>query len=55
MKSLQYMCETCLVRILIKTLENRKKNIKTWIVSIDEWISQLDINDIKVMFITFYN
>ena len=48
MKSLEYLCESCLVRLLIATLEDRKKKIKTWIVSIEEWIEQLDIEDIKV-------
>ena len=48
MKTLEYLCESCLVRLLIATLEDRKKKIKTWIVSIEEWIEQLDIEDIKV-------
>ena len=34
--------------MLIATLEGRKKKIKTWIVSIEDWIEQLDIEDIKV-------
>ena len=48
MKTLEYLCESCLVRMLIATLEDRKKKIKTWIVSIEDWIEQLDIKDIKV-------
>ena len=48
MKTLEYLCESCLVRMLIATLEDRKKKIKTWIVSIEDWIEQLDIEDIKV-------
>ena len=48
MKSLQNLCETCLVQLLIKILESRKKKITKWIVSIDEWIAQLNIQDIKV-------
>ena len=48
MKTLEYLCESCLVRMLIATLDDRKKKIKTWIVSIEEWIEQLDIEDIKV-------
>ena len=56
MKTLEYLCESCLVRLLIATLEDRKKKIKTWIVSIEEWIEQLDIDDIKVnYFITWDN
>ena len=52
MKTLEYLCESCLVRLLIATLEDRKKKIKTWIVSIEEWIEQLDIEDIKVNYFT---
>ena len=48
MKTLEYLCESCLVRMLIATLDDRKKKIKTWIVSIEDWIEQLDIEDIKV-------
>ena len=56
MNTLEYLCESCLVRLLIATLEDRKKKIKTWIVSIEEWIEQLDIEDIKVnYFITWDN
>jgi len=35
--------------MLIATLEDKKKKIKTWIVSIEDWIEQLDIKDIKVV------
>ena len=52
MNTLEYLCESCLVRLLIATLEDRKKKIKTWIVSIEEWIEQLDIEDIKVNYFT---
>ena len=52
MKTLEYLCESCLVRLLIATLEDRKKKIKTWIVSIEEWIEQLHIEDIKVNYFT---
>ena len=52
MKTLEYLCESCLIRLLIATLEDRKKKIKTWIVSIEEWIEQLDIEDIKVNYLT---
>ena len=48
MKTLEYLCESCLIRLLIATLEDRKKKIKTWIVSIEDWMEQLDIEDIKV-------
>ena len=55
MKTLEYLCESCLVRLLIATLEDRKKKIKTWIVSIEEWIEQLDIEDIKVNYVTIWD
>lgn len=55
MKTLEYLCESCLVRLLIATLEDRKKKIKTWIVSIEEWIEQLDIEDIKVNYFTTWD
>ena len=55
MKTLEYLCESCLVRLLIATLEDRKKKIKTWIVSIEEWIEQLDIADIKVNYVTIWD
>ena len=51
MKSLHHLCENCLVNLLIKTLECRKKKITKWIISIDEWITQLNIQDIKVCII----
>ena len=55
MKTLEYLCESCLVRVLIATLEDRKKKIKTWIVSIEEWIEQLHIEDIKVNYFTTWD
>ena len=55
MKTLEYLCESCLIRLLIATLEDRKKKIKTWIVSIEEWIEQLDIEDIKVCYFTTWD
>ena len=55
MNTLEYLCESCLVRLLIATLEDRKKKIKTWIVSIEEWIEQLDIEDIKVNYFTTWD
>ena len=48
MHSLQYLCESYIVHLLIDALEKKKRKIKKWIINIEEWIAQLDILDIKV-------
>ena len=50
MLTLKQTCELCIMRMMIKHLQMRKKMIEVWMISFADWVIEMKLDTLKLWF-----